>query len=68
MSRWDGKAGVGAYHMLKWVMYSLSVIPLFPTSSMSRSFHAPGLLLYTTEAALLRIFMMEQWKPGGEQS
>src|SRR5947207_15728228 len=29
-------------HRLKWARYSSSVMPPFPTSSMSGSFHAPG--------------------------
>jgi hypothetical protein len=36
-----------AAHMVKWVLYSSSVMPSLPTSRASRSFHACGMPLST---------------------
>lgn len=60
--------GLDTYHMEKWRMYSSSLIPPLPTSSMSKSFHAPGWALLGNAATLLRMLVTEQWNPGRAQS
>ena len=47
-------------HIEKCVMYSSVVIPPFPTSSMSRSFHCPDPAFCTNGAAYSRMRIMEQ--------
>ena len=46
---------------------SSSVIPPFPTSSISRSFHPPGCPRSTYGATLLMMFKTEQCVPGAIQ-
>ena len=47
---------------------SSSVMPPFPTSNMSKSFHPPGCPRSTYGATLLMIFKTEQWLPGAMQN
>ena len=51
-------------HMLKCSLYSSSVMPPLPTSSMSMSDWAPDCVFETMEAILFRMLRTEQWKPG----
>lgn len=53
--------------MEKCATYSASVMAPFPTSSMSRSFHAPGWALEVMKEALFMMLVTEQWKPGRPQ-
>lgn len=52
----------------KWALYSSSVMPPWPTSSMSRSLHPPGILRSAKGATLLRMNKTEQWVPGAMQN
>ena len=45
-------------HMLKWLRYSVLLIPPLPISSMSGSFQAPGLAIEACAALMSRLRVM----------